>query len=62
MQALVRGWASGSHPPQPPLEVLCPLATEYPRPAGEPANADDIVEIRCAVSRQACKACTVRTH
>ena len=57
MQALVRGWASGSHPPPPPLEVLCPLATEHPRPAGEPANADDIVEIRYAASQHRHKAC-----
>ncbi len=46
MQAL-RGWASGAQaPPPPPPEVLCPLATEHPRPAGESANPDDVVEIR----------------
>ena len=51
MQTL-RGWASGAHHPPPlPLEVLCPLATEHPRPDGEPANADDVAEIRCASNR-----------
>ena len=46
MQAL-RGWASGAQAsPPPPPEVLCPLATEHPRPAGESANPDDVIEIR----------------
>ena len=57
MQAL-RGWASVGHPAPPPPEVLCPLATEHPRPAGEPANADDVVEIRCA----ACEGLATHAH